>query len=322
MKLLVSPSLASSPSEPVRSGLSGVEGPELVCPTTWGKSSRWRGRSRPRMPCSSPSWCMRPLFWRGISCHWSSSWLRSIQRQECRPQTCSSCGPKRSWLSGHAELRRPAVRVVGHLAVPDRVPARVPLRLAVAQDQVDLAAAGGQVELEARAPVVVAVEADADDVADEGVAPARVAVHERRVVEGADREVDVLLAVEDLELGARRRPGALGRELLRVVAGPLALLPRRVVQSAVDRRRLAGEPLREVEARLVLAPVGAGRAGPPLARRCRLLGGGGERERAGQTGTSHGRETSGTKRDRRNAPKLAFRPITVNEPKGPSQHVA
>ena len=68
-------------------------------------------------------------------------------------------------VEGHAELGRPALLVVGHLAVPDGVPGRVPLGLAVAEDEVDLAAAGGEVELEAGLLVVVAVEADADDVA-------------------------------------------------------------------------------------------------------------------------------------------------------------
>ena len=64
---------------------------------------------------------------------------------------------------------------------------------------------GGEVELEAGPLVVVAVEAHADDVPGEGVAAARVPVHLRRVVVGADRDVDVPVVVEDLELGRLRR---------------------------------------------------------------------------------------------------------------------
>jgi len=142
-------------------------------------------------------------------------------------------------VEGHAELRRPALVVVGDLAVPDGVPRRVPLGLAVAEDEVDLAAAGGEVELEAGLLAVVAVEADADDVAGEGVAPAGVAVHLRRVVVGPDREVHVAVVVEDLELGLLRRRCSLGRDLLRVVPSPLALRePGVVVEPPVDRRRL------------------------------------------------------------------------------------
>ena len=62
----------------------------------------------------------------------------------------------------------PGVLLGPHLAVPDRVPRRVPA--VVAQDQVDLAAPGGEVELEAGPLVVVAVEADPDDVAAERLA--------------------------------------------------------------------------------------------------------------------------------------------------------
>src|SRR5207247_9083575 len=67
-------------------------------------------------------------------------------------------------VEGYPELRGPALLVEADLAVPDRVPGGVPLHLPVAEDQVDLAAARGQVELEPGALVVVAVEAGAHDV--------------------------------------------------------------------------------------------------------------------------------------------------------------
>ena len=77
------------------------------------------------------------------------------------------------------ELGRPAAVVVRHLTVPHGVPRRVPFVLAVPEDEVDLAAARREIELEARPLVVVAVEAHADDVhrvAVEVVAAARVAM--------------------------------------------------------------------------------------------------------------------------------------------------
>ena len=171
-----------------------------------------------------------------------------------------------------AELRRPALVVVGHLAVPDRVPRRVPLGLAVAEDEVDLAAAGRQVELEAGALVVVAVDADAHDVAGEVVAPAGVAVDLVGLVEDPDRVVEVLVVVQDLELGGLRGLRTLGRNLLREATAPLPLLPRLVVEPAVDHRRLARDPLGVVHARRVLAAGAAGlraaggRRGPARAR--------------------------------------------------------
>ena len=183
-----------------------------------------------------------------------------------------------------AELGRPALLVVRHLAVPDRVPGGVPLGLAVAQDEVDLAAAGGEVELEAGALVVVAVEADADHVDRvllEVVAAAGVAVHLRRVVEGADRDVDVPVVVQDLDLGLLRGVGALDRHVLAVVARPLALLPRLVVEAAVDHRRLPFEPPRVVDARRVLA-----------AEETRPRQGGVQRVRPAVAGASWGAKTA------------------------------
>jgi hypothetical protein len=159
----------------------------------------------------------------------------------------------------HPELGAPSLLVVGHLAVPHGVPGRVPLLLAVAEDQVDLAAAGREVELEAGALVVVAVEADADDVAGEIVAPAGVAVDLRRVVVGADREVDVPVVVEDLELGPLGGGSTLRRRLLGVVARPFALLPRFVVEATVDHGGLHREALGHVDADRVLAPEGVWR---------------------------------------------------------------
>jgi len=174
-------------------------------------------------------------------------------------------------VEGHPELGRPPLLVVGHLAVPDRVPGGVPLHLAVAEDEVDLAPTRGEVELEAGPLVVVAVEADPDDVAREVaevVAAARVAVHPVRLVVGADGEVEVLVVVEDLELGGLRRGGTLGGQLLRVVARPLPLpLPRLVVEPAVDHRGLQEQAGGGVEARRVLPAEGVGRVG-----RLRLLG--------------------------------------------------
>jgi len=203
----------------------------------------------------------------------------------------------------YLELRRPASSVVRHLAVPHRVPGGVPLRLAVPEDEVDLAAPRGQVELEARSLVVVAVEADADHVdrvAQEVVAPARVAVDFRRVVVDADREVDVLVVEQDLELGRLGGRSSLDRKLLRVVAGPGSLLPGLVVEAPVDLRGLSLEPDRLVDAGRVLAAVGVrdgprcaqgGRGGGLLARG---IGGGKarqERERAGQTESGQASQT-------------------------------
>ena len=130
-------------------------------------------------------------------------------------------GTEAQLVERDAELGRPALLVVRHLAVPDRVPGGVPLRLAVAEDQVDLAPARAEVELEARALVVVAVEADADHVDREPlevVAAAWVTVHLRRIVEGADRHVDLPVVVQDLDLGLLRGLGSLDGHVLPVVA--------------------------------------------------------------------------------------------------------
>jgi hypothetical protein len=147
------------------------------------------------------------------------------------------------------------------LAVPDGVPVGVPLGLAVAEDEVDLAPARGQVELEAGALVVVAVEADADHVDGvvlEVVAAAGIAMDLGRIVPGPDRHVDVVFVVEDLQV---RRGGwgrSLRRGLLRVVSRPLPLPPRLVVQPAVDHRRLPLQAHRRVHARRILAAEGVG----------------------------------------------------------------
>ncbi len=143
-----------------------------------------------------------------------------------------------------AELGGPPLVVVRDLAIPHRVPSRVPVVLAVPEDQVDLAAARGQVELEAGALAVVAVEAGAHHVhrvAVEVVAAPRVAVHLGRVVVRPDRHVDVAVVVEDLHLGGLAGGRPLHRQLLGEVPLPRPLAPRLVVEAAVDRRRLSLE---------------------------------------------------------------------------------
>jgi hypothetical protein len=122
--------------------------------------------------------------------------------------------PVAQLAEGHPELGRPALLVVGHVAVPDDVPGRVPLGLAE-EEQVDLAAARREVELEAGPLVVVAVEAHPNDVPDQRVPAAGVPVHLPGIVVRADPHVDVLVVVEDLELGGLARVRALGRDLLR-----------------------------------------------------------------------------------------------------------
>jgi len=203
-----------------------------------------------------------------MSCHWSSSWLRSIQRQEWRLLLLRTVA---ELAQGHAELGGPALRVVGDFPVPDRVPARVPLQLAVAEHEVDLAPARREVELEARLLVVVADEADAHDVAGQVVASSGVAVDLLRVVVGADREVDVLVVIEDLELGGLRRRRPFDGHLLRVVARPLALPPGRVVQPPVDVWCGAFQADGPVDADRVLATERVGGAGG-------VFGGGSARE--------------------------------------------
>ena len=215
--------------------------------------------------------------------------------------------PEAQLVQRDPELGGPALRVVGHLAVPDGVPRRVPLQLAVAEDEVDLAAARGEVELEAGALVVVAVEADPDDVdrvLAEVVAAARVVVDLVRVVVGADRVVEVLVVVEDLELGLLRRGRALDGHVLRVVPGPLALrVPRLVVEPAVDDRRLHDQALRGVDAGQVLPAERVGRS-RRRSERGRRRGrtrrpGQSRRVRQGRLGPGRRRKERESDRDRR-----------------------
>ena len=164
----------------------------------------------------------------------------------------------------HPELGGPAAVVVRHLAVPDRVPRRVPLVLAVAEDEVDLGPAGGQVELETGPLVVVAVETHADDVdgvVAEVVAPPRVPVDLRRVVERPDCDVDVAVVVQDLQFGRLAGRGAFGGEVLGVLARPFALGPGLVVEASVDHRRLPLDAHGVVDARGYLRPDGFAASG-------------------------------------------------------------
>ena len=144
------------------------------------------------------------------------------------------------------ELGGPGVRLVRHLAVPHGVPCRVPAL--VRQHQVHLRAGRGDVELEARALVEVAVETHADDVAGELVPAGGVLRDPGHVVVRADREVDVLVVVEDLQLGLLRRRAAFDGCLLDVVTRPLPFLPGLVVEVPVYGWRLAGERFRVVDA--------------------------------------------------------------------------
>ena len=200
-----------------------------------------------------------------------------------------------------------------HLAVPDRVPGRVPLRLAVAENEIDLAAARGQVELEAGSLVVVAVETHADHVDGDlrSRRGARVTMDVRRVVVGTNRDVDVSVVVEDLELGGLRRRCALGRHLLRVVARPTRPASSLVVEPAVDRRRLALEAARLVDARRVLAAErvrGGRRAGR------RFLGEGPSRDGAGPRHEGGAAPRRGRRSERSDDPRRLPVPLrAVNE---------
>jgi hypothetical protein len=116
--------------------------------------------------------------------------------------------PETDLAEWNPELRGPAAIVVRYVTVPDRIPRRIPLRLAVPQQQIDFAAASGEVELESEALVVVAVEADANDVDGEPaevVAPSGIAVDQRRVVVGANGDVHVPVVEEDFDLRRLRR---------------------------------------------------------------------------------------------------------------------
>ena len=112
------------------------------------------------------------------------------------------------------------------------------------------------------------------------------------VVVGADRQVDVLVVVEDLELGLLRRHPALDGHLLDVVARPLPFLPRLVVEVPVDRRRLSlrggpsGRCAAGTSGRRGLRPArpGIGRRGRRLSRGVDGRETGQERERARRVG--------------------------------------
>ena len=228
-------------------------------PSVYGSSSTCRERGRPRMPCELAELVHAARVLARDQLPLVLFLVAGDPAPGVHAPDLLVLRAEAQLVERHPELGGPTRASWADLAVPDRVPGGVPLRLAVAEDQVDLAAPGRQVELEARALVVVAVEADADHVdgvAQEVVAAARVAVDLRRVVVGADREVDVLVVVEDLELGRLGRRRALDRKLLLVVARPLSLLPRLVVEPPVDRRGLSLETHRLVDAGRVLAAEG------------------------------------------------------------------
>ena len=99
----------------------------------------------------------------------------------------------------NAEFGRPGVRLRADFSVPDCVPVHVDA--VVLQNQVDLRAARGEVEFEACALVEIAVEVDADDVADEFVAfTPQARLGGQLLVKCADGDVDIFVVVQDLEL--------------------------------------------------------------------------------------------------------------------------
>ena len=162
------------------------------------------------------------------------------------PQVCTSCGLYRNWLSG---IRNSAVQAFGSCAtLPSHTASHVVSQPSFDSTRSIFVPADGDVELEARALVEVAVETHADDVAGELVPAGGVLRDPGHVVVRADREVDVLVVVEDLQLGLLRRRAAFDGCLLDVVTRPLPFLPGLVVEVPVYGWRLAGERLRVVDA--------------------------------------------------------------------------
>ena len=202
---------------------------------------------------------MRPVFCFGMSCHWLSSCNARDPAPRVHAPDLVVLRAVAQLVQRDAELGGPAAVVVGHLAVPHGVPGGVPFVVAVAEDEVDLRAAGREVELEARAFVVVAVEADADHVdreAVEVVAAAGVAEDLRGVV--------VARGSRSRDCGRRRgssvRSAAWARRLRWASAG----CSRRPTPPASTRHRRGGRRCRApcpqtpgaIHARRVLAARG------------------------------------------------------------------
>ncbi len=139
-----------------------------------------------------------------------------------------------------ADLRVPAARVLGHLALPHRIPVVVALAVVI-HIGVGLHAQRVHPEVVAGAAVVIRVDVDAHQIrVAELVAPGELLADLRRVLlRTGDREVDRILVVSDLEDGLLGGRLAAIRLPHRESRRPFRLEPDRVVQLAVDRDALA-----------------------------------------------------------------------------------
>ena len=148
-----------------------------------------------------------------------------MMRSSCRPHVCSSAVVKRSWLNGiRSSTVQPfwstdvaASQTASHAEIAlgtanGPTAATAATGSPAAERRIAPHAVGIDVEPEARAPVVVAVEAHAEPVrrGEHHVAAAEPAGH-RRAVRQARRDVDGLAVVDDAHLGgfaAAARPPA------------------------------------------------------------------------------------------------------------------
>ena len=187
---------------------------------------------------------------------------------DVEPPELLGLGGEAQGAPGDGDLDRPPLGIAVPLDAPDAVPVEVDLLALVADQAVDLHAAGVGGEDVAAAPVVVGVDEDL-----QGVVVAHVAVARQRggddllglrvVAAGADIEVVVVVAEVDVGLLGRRL--ALVRLDLGELAEPRPGLPDRLVELAVDHRR-SGEEDRPGD---VVGRIGDGGRG----LRRRLLGG-------------------------------------------------